>query len=224
MYQTIDVGHAPSAAVVPRVELRLIGGFELRIDMRTVEVQPAVRRLTALVALSPRGLSRDYAAYQLWPDTSEERARANLRSTIWRLHQLDAEIVVASTTHLHLADDVWLDTRQATQDREVAPPLPRPFESVMTDLLPDWYDEWLSVERERFRQLRLAALEEHARTALRAGDAAAAIQFALAALSGDGTRESAHRLVVQAHLAEGNQWEAERERRRFRGCVDRVGA
>ena len=223
MYQTIQIESTRPIAA-PRVELRLIGGFELRIDSRTVEVQPAVRRLTALVALSPRGLSRDFAAYQLWPDTSEERARANLRSTIWRLHQLEAEVVVASTTHLHLADDIWLDTREAIPDADAAPPLPRPFESVMMDLLPDWYDEWLSVERERFRQLWLASLEQHARAALGAGDTAAAIQFALAALSGDGARESAHRLVVQAHLAEGNQSEAERERRRFRGCLDRVGA
>lgn len=223
MYQTVEIEHAPTATLETRVELHLIGGFELRIDSRTVEMQPAVRRLTALVALSPRGLSREYAAFQLCPDTSEERARANLRSTIWRLNQLDAEIVVASTTHLDLADDVWLDTREATQDRDVAPPPPRPFESVMMDLLPDWYDDWLIVERERFRQLRLATLEEHARVALGAGDPATAIQFALAALSGDGARESAHRLVVEAHLAEGNQWEAERERRRFRGCIDRLG-
>ena len=222
MYQTVEIERMlPSASA--RVELRLIGGFELRVDARTVEMQPAVRRLTALVALAPRGLSREYAAYQLSPDTSEERARANLRSTIWRLNQLFAEVVVATTTHLHLADDVWLDTREVTQEHEAPPPPPRPFESVMMDLLPDWYDDWLVVERERFRQLRLASLEEHARAALDAGDPATAIQFALAALSGDGARGSAHRLVVEAHLAEGNQWEAERERRRFRGCTERLG-
>ena len=27
------------------------------------------------------------------------------------------------------------------------------------DLLPDWYDDWLAYERERFRQLRIDALE-----------------------------------------------------------------
>lgn len=220
MLQTQIAPHSPAAASRHRVELRLVGGFELRIDDRPVELQPAVRRLTALVALSPRGLARDYAAFQLWPDTSEDRARANLRSTIWRLHQLAVEIVVVSTTRLSLAEDVWLDTRGAPGD-EHATALPRPFESVSMDILPDWYDEWISAERERFRQLLLASLERRAREALAAGDTATAIQFALAALSGDAGRESAHRLVVQAHLAEGNESEAERERRRYRQCLHR---
>jgi hypothetical protein len=37
----------------------------------------------------------------------------------------------------------------------------------------------------------------------------------VAAIAIEGTRASAHRLVVDAHLAEGNEWEAERERMRY---------
>lgn len=203
----------------PPVRLLLLGGFELRIHGHVVDVQPAVRRLTALVALTPHGLARDFAAFQLWPDKDEARARANLRSTLWRLRQLDAEVLRASATHLGLADSVWLDTRDGLAG-EADDWVPPPFETLMADLLPDWYDEWVEVERERFRQLRLGQLETRAQRALAAHDSSTAIQLALAALAIDATRCSAHRVVVAAHLAEGNEWEAERERSRYQRCLE----
>lgn len=216
----MTIAVAPSTSTLaPEVQLRLLGGFELRIDGTVVDVQPAVRRLTALVALTPCGLSRDFAAFQLWPDKAEARARANLRSTLWRLHQLVGDLLHATATHLRLDESVWLDTRDALADSESDDWVPRPFETLMADLLPDWYDEWIDVERERFRQLRLAHLERRAHGALIAHDSAIAIQLALAALSIDPTRDSAHRVVVAAHLAEGNEWEAERERSRYRRCL-----
>ena len=88
-------------------------------------------------------------------------------------------------------------------------------------LLPEWYDDWLLVERERLRQRSLAALADRARSALLAGDCGGAIQFALAAIAIDGTRASAHRLVVDANLAEGNEWEAERERLGYNQVMER---
>lgn len=230
-----DTGIADSSAIPSRpieggdeagvegsVRLHLVGGFHLEIDGGTVDVQPAVRRLTAMVALTPRGLCRDFAAFQLWPDKAEPRAKANLRSTIWRLNQLGRPVLVASASQLCLAPEVWLDTRDGldwSDDEEGGLGVARPFGTLLLDLLPDWYDEWLVIERERFRQLRLSALERRARDAIREGDPSRAIQLGLAALAMDGIRESAHRLVVQAHLLEGNEWEAERERIRFARCM-----
>lgn len=208
---------ASSAGTAPTVRLRLLGGFELEIDGRVVEAQPAVRRLTALVALTPRGLSRDFAAFQLWPDKAEPRAKANLRSTIWRLHSLGAALVLASSTTLRLDPGVWLDVRDgldASDDLGVS----RPFGTLLLDLLPDWYDDWLVIERERFRQLQLASLERRGREVL-ADDPGRAIQLGLAALAIDAARESSHRLVVEAHLAEGNVWEARREQSRYTRCL-----
>lgn len=206
----------------PIVRLRLLGGFELSVDGRAIELQPAVQRLTAFVALTPRGVGRMFAAFQLWPDKSENRALANLRSTLWRLKQLDVPVVRVSTTRLILRDEVWLDIRhQAAEaiDDAGADRAPAPFDSLLTDLLPDWYDDWLVVERERLRLLQLAVLEAHARESFAVGNTTSAIQFALAALAIEGARESAHRLVIDAHLAEGNACEAQREQRRFERCL-----
>ena len=219
--QALDVPAQPLKPAPPAVRLRLIGGFELEIDGRVVEVQPALRRLTALVALTPRGIARDFAAFQLWPDKVEARAKANLRSTLWRQHQLEAPVVQVSAMSLRLDPRVWLDIRddlEGGDDGQVS----RPFDTLLLDLLPEWYDEWLVVERERLRQFRLASLERRARDAMPA-DPGRAIQLGLAALAIDGSRESSHRLVVEAHLAEGNAREAARERSRFaRGLANTV--
>lgn len=198
-----------------RVELSLLGGFELTIDGELVELQPAAQRLTAFVALAPRGVDRMFAAFQLWPNTSEQRAKANLRSALWRLHQLDADVVCATSTRLRLSPTVWLDTRDGFSALDGRALEALPFQSMLADLLPDWYDDWLTVERERYRQLTLSNLEARARNALHAGETGHAIQFALTAVAIDGLRESSHRLVMEAHRADGNHSEAEREKLRY---------
>jgi DNA-binding SARP family transcriptional activator len=56
---------------------------------------------------------------------------------------------------------------------------------------PDWYDDWLQMERERFRQLRLHALETLAERFVALGRHAQAIDAALAAVQVDPLRETA---------------------------------
>lgn len=204
------------------VRLHLIGGFELTIDDdAALTLQPAMQRLLAFVALTPRGVERMFAALQLWPDSSEERAKANLRSTLWRIRKLPVDLVASTTTRLRLADSVWVDARQGIDELVSGADTgllgtTLPFRSLMADLLPDWYDDWLGIERERLRQLTLRLLESRARAALTDGDAAEAIQVALSAVSIDPLRESAHRLIIEAHLAEDNDRDAELALERYR--------
>jgi DNA-binding SARP family transcriptional activator len=84
------------------------------------------------------------------------------------------------------------------------------------ELLPDWYDEWVLIEAEDWRQLRLHALEALAgRLTARGhyGDAAAA---ALAAVRAEPLRESPRAALIRVHIAEGNPSEALREFTRYR--------
>ncbi|MDH4362621.1 MAG: transcriptional regulator [Acidimicrobiia bacterium] len=198
------------------VELRLLGGFGLEVDGRRIEMTPAAQRLLAFVALTPRGAERSYTAFQLWPEQSEERAKANLRSTLWRLSKAPADLIVATKTHLRLCPWVWLDVRHglaelAAAGSEAIVAAALPFQALDSDLLPDWYDDWLTIERERLRQLRLGSLEEAARSATAAGQFGQAVQLALATVSIDPLRESGHRLAIEAHLANGNRFDARRQ-------------
>jgi DNA-binding SARP family transcriptional activator len=79
---------------------------------------------------------------------------------------------------------------------------------LLEDLLPEEDGEWAIVERERFRQLRLHALEALSVRLRRAGRIAEAVEAAQTAVSAEPLRESAQRCLIAAHLAEGNQAEA----------------
>ena len=83
--------------------------------------------------------------------------------------------------------------------------------SFAADLLPSWYDDWVIVERERLRQIRVHALEELSRRLAAGHRYGDAIDAALAAIAADPLRESAHRRLIEAHLAEGNVSEAIRQ-------------
>jgi DNA-binding SARP family transcriptional activator len=79
------------------------------------------------------------------------------------------------------------------------------------ELLGDWYEDWVLVEREHFRQVRLQALERMSQKLAAAGEFARAIETALAAVATEPLRESAHRALITVHLAQGNRSEAIRQ-------------
>jgi DNA-binding SARP family transcriptional activator len=83
------------------------------------------------------------------------------------------------------------------------------------DLLPEWSEDWIIIEQERFRQLRLHALELLCERLTARRQFVQAIHAGLAAVAGEPLRESAHRALIRAHAAEGNQSEAIRAYRRY---------
>lgn len=93
--------------------------------------------------------------------------------------------------------------------------------TTVAELLPGWYDEWVIFERERIRQRMLHALEVLSRTLLRAGRYGEAIDAAMDAVAVEPLRESAHRVLAEAHLAEGNFVEARRAYVRYRDIARR---
>lgn len=89
------------------------------------------------------------------------------------------------------------------------------------DLLPGCYDDWVLLERERLRQRMLHALEELSRRLVGAGRYAEAVEAAIVAIGAEPLRESAQRVLIEAHVAEGNLSEARRIWREYRDLVHR---
>lgn len=180
----------------PTVELQLLGGFWLKRAGAAVPVQRSGQRLLALLALRGPCL-RSYAAGVLWGDRAEGRALACLRTTIWRLGQRGLQVSTADAAELVEPPGLRIDIRDlpavVTRWRDAGP--------IRDDLLPGWYDDWVIMERERLRHALLATVEARAVDDL---DPAARLAWALLAVRADPLRESAHRLVLQAHLARGN--------------------
>ena len=213
------------------VRLALLDAFELTVDGVTVPLPLSAQRLLAFLALHDHPLRRLYVAGVLWTDAPEDRALANLRSALWRLQAAGCEPVEATPRDLRVARGVRVDFREAATFAQALlagstdpDDLDADWRALGGELLPDWYDEWVTDERERFRQLRLHALEvmaERLAGSERWGDAVLA---ALAAVSADPLRESAHRAVIKVHLAEGNVAEAIRQLHRCeRLMIDEVG-
>ena len=210
--------HPPSTAV----RLLLLEGFELLHETGRVEVPVTAQRLVAFLALHGRPVRRLYVACTLWPDSSEERAAGSLRSALWRLNRPGLDLVHTGTTHLELASSVEVDITvlitiahrlSAGDSPDGAYGIASGFEH---DLLPDWYDDWVLIWRERWRHVRLLALESLTALLSDAGSYAAAVDTGLAAVRAEPLRESAHRAVIKAHLAAGNSYEALRQHDQYR--------
>jgi DNA-binding SARP family transcriptional activator len=204
-------GEPPRAVV----RLSLLNGFELRHGDTLVRLALPAQRLVAFLALQEHAVLRSYVASTLWLDSTEERAFGSLRSALWRLRQADLELVEVTSRAIRLDRRVGVDLREAVIAAHRALAGSGAYEGAEVDtadlageLLPDWYDDWIVLERERFRELRVRALECLCERHVAAGRYARAMEAALQAVRDEPLRESAHRSVIAVHLAEGNQVEA----------------
>lgn len=205
-----------------RASISLMRGFEIRIDDRTVALPTNTERLLAFLAIRERPQLRTTVATSLWTDTTEDRASANLRSALWKLADLREHLIEATGAYLALARNVEVDfplllvrARQLITD-DNAERLDSSTGDLAEDLLPDWDEDWLLFERERLRQLRVHALEALTRKLCDRGRYAEALEAGLSAVAAEPLRESAQRMLIEVHLAEGNVAEARRQFEQYR--------
>jgi SARP family transcriptional regulator, regulator of embCAB operon len=189
-------------------------------------------RLVALLALSGQPMQRSAVAGILWPDATDERACACLRSALARLGHVRGHLLRVTATELSLGQGVRADLReaQACAQRLVVDdgPLSRADrcghseELLSLELLPGWYEDWVLLQAEAWRQFRLHALE--ALSARLSGEDchARAVSAALTAVAADPLRESARSVLIRAHLAESNRSEALREFETYRQLLRRA--
>jgi DNA-binding SARP family transcriptional activator len=217
----------PLAGAPARIEISLLGTFEVRIGTcRFSLTSQCSKRLLVFLALHDRIMARVAIAGTIWPEVSDEKAGVSLRASLSRMGAPMREAIVAAPADLHLATNVTVDYResQALAHRLLQSEIP-PKASDLTsnavsvlsgELLPDWYDDWVVAEAEDWRQLRVTALEAQARILTACGRLPEAAGAARAAMRAEPLRESAHASLVRVHLAEGNQSEALRTYERYR--------
>ena len=199
------------------MRLALMGNFALDLSGRPVPLPMTAQRLVAFLALARKPVSRLYVAGHLWPDASDGRAAASLRSALWRVRRTgDAVRADAYALELDPALAVDVDAALAVARRVEDASTSVVADDVAAlcrtdDLLPGWYDEpWLDIERECFRVRRVHALERLAERLTAEGRLDEALEAGVAAVVADPLRETAHRALIGVHLAEGNTAEAVR--------------
>lgn len=193
--------------------LEILRPFEFTHASKRICIPLGAQRLLAFLALQNDDVHRSSAAEQLWPDCTTFRAAANLRCALCYGRRVGSVTVIDSVgQRLMLSPAVKVDLHAvsgaARQIIAGSGQMSHGWEELVGDLsrelLPGWTDNWLDLERERWNQTRVYALEGLAQQFQAAGQYLPALQAALAAIAVDPIRETAHRIVIEVHIAEGN--------------------
>jgi DNA-binding SARP family transcriptional activator len=143
------------------LKIHLLGHFKVLKGEDAVEVpsRPA-QSLFAYLAISAGTVHRrEKLAGLLWPEASESNARSNLRHALWRLRKavgneylIADKITVAFDEHA----DYWLDVNALSREEHEGRTTEELLEQITHyggELLPGFYDDWVILERERYRAL-----------------------------------------------------------------------
>lgn len=186
----------------------LLGAMRIEQADRTVYLPHRQQRLVALLALRA-GMHRGAVAATLWPDSADAKAALSVRTTLHQLQGKARGLVECDGDQLRLGPaTVDADTLCHCAGRAVVQRPIRPLSRAILvggTLLPGWDEEWLDEPRAHLERHRLTALERESAAQLAEGNSADAVDLAARAVASDPLCESAHYLIVRAHLAAGNR-------------------
>lgn len=153
------------------LQIRLLGQFDVRMEGKRVTIPSrAGQSLLAYLALTAgTPHRREKLAGIFWPDTTDENARKNLRQELWRIRKALSVGQPAERDYL-LADEFtlafnreakyWLDVFQMERPDLDLQSLIGNLSLYQGELLPGFYDEWITLERERIQAIFEARMEQ----------------------------------------------------------------
>ena len=222
------------------LSLRLLGAPSILHEGRELYLpaQKAQALLLFLAAESERSFSRSQIIALLWEDSAEREGRNSLSTALTRLRQalplfpLRAE---GDTLAWQASAEIWVDL-QAFQaailsaNRSSATPAQRIEQLEQAaglyrgSFLDGFgvrdsasYDEWLRLERERWQQRWLNALDQLIEAYTAQGSWDRALQHARSAMNTDPLQERFHRALMRLHYQAGDRAAALAQ---FRACRD----
>jgi DNA-binding SARP family transcriptional activator len=153
------------------LQIRLLGQFDVRLDGKRVTIPtPTAQSLLAYLAVTAgTPHRREKLAGTFWPDTTEEIARKNLRQELWRIRKAisagqhtEGDYLIADELTLKFNREAayWLDVAQMERPDLDLQALLANLSLYQGELLPGFYDEWITLERERVQSVFDARMEE----------------------------------------------------------------
>lgn len=227
--EAMSPGRSAVGPAGPRaaVELQLLGGFTLLAsDGTPIDLPTRKCRLLLAYLASPPGQAhaREKLASLFWPDAQPDQARASLRHALAAMRNA-LEPLAIEATH----DRVVLAPGRLRIDVEA---LARAARERVADLQnvghlyrgqflegeslnnPD-FDDWLTFERTRCRNLAQSAFEHAIADLGGRGMTKDAVMLAQSLVSLDPLREQSHRLLMQTFEAAGERSQALEQYRRL---------
>jgi DNA-binding SARP family transcriptional activator len=202
------------------IEVRLLGGFEIRED-RAPLAPTALRRrrptdLLKLIASSPRrALTREEAMEALWPGKDPESAANNLHRALHDLRQMfKASCVVLEKGVVRLTEETRTDVEEFERCAQSNDPdlLLNGLELYRGHLCPDDpYSEWLDQRRRELKQRFIDCAFKIARRCFAGGQDAGVIDVLRRLLALEPAEEEAHCLMMRALTRSGRRHDALRQ-------------
>jgi predicted ATPase/DNA-binding SARP family transcriptional activator len=209
------------------LEVRLLGQFEVLRDGRrlTIPTRNAQSLFAYLQLNAGKVHRRERLASMLWPDSSEENARSNLRHELWRLRKtIESEgetyfriddLTISFNRESEYSLDVYL-LENPPLEGSTADDLTRSISVYQGELLPGFYDEWILVERASLQALfeaKIARLLELLQAEGRWGEI---LDWAMRWIRVGEMPEPAYRALMVAYANTGNLSKAAATYERFR--------
>lgn len=228
---------------LPAVRAWVFGDLRVEVGGRMIDLdgwrsKRAAELVRIFVAHRHASVGRDELLEWLWPGEEDAVDKLNTAVNTARRGLEEAggpgPWIVRSGDRYRLAHLVWVDAERFLSLWQAARAAigardPRRARERLTEALSlargdpyerDRYAEWAAPERTRLVELVQLAREKLAGLELELGRPDEAIVAALDAIGAEPSRESAHQLVIRAHLARGDRASALRA---FAACRDALG-
>ncbi|MDY6878332.1 MAG: BTAD domain-containing putative transcriptional regulator [Chloroflexota bacterium] len=200
------------------LRVRLLGQFSLELNDNPIELpsRPAQSLLAYLILNAGIAQRREKVAGLLWPESTEANARSNLRHALWRLRKaletspqtgreyLDADDI---TIAFDASSDYWLDAAildRKADERWSADDLIEAVSVYQGELLPGFYDEWVTLERERLQAVFERKMQLLLERLVEAGRWSEVLEWGERWTALGHTPEPAYRALMVAHNGLGD--------------------
>jgi DNA-binding SARP family transcriptional activator len=214
--------YSQEPAIIDPWRITLFGGLRAQRGEQVTtrfRTQKTASLLAYLAYFLPRSHAREVLIELLWPEGSLESGRHNLSVALSSLRQQlepagipDGGVLVTErfSVHLHPSavttdvsefEEAMRSATGADSTEERVDWLIRAVEQYRGELLPGFYDDWISVEQHRLRARLLQALEQLVRDLEQGAHFERALSFALRAMNTDPLREESHRTVMRLYAA-----------------------
>lgn len=200
--------------------ITLLGPFELRSDAGSLRLPKKAQALVAFLALHrTRPVPREQLATLLWGNSATDQARQSLRQCLAVLRNVlghePSELLIADTAAVQLAesDRLAIDATEfeavcqsaTLESLELANTLYHDEFLAGLQIPVEPFNDWVSLERQRFSSLRFDLLQRLAEARANVGDKENAITAARQLTVLDPLREEGHRLLMQFLASVGNR-------------------
>ncbi|MCS7275139.1 MAG: AAA family ATPase [Candidatus Bipolaricaulota bacterium] len=212
------------------LKITLFGEMEVSLGRKPLRFPTQkTKELFAYLVLHHRHAHpRAQLAALLWPNSDEERAKANLRQALTRLRKAlrgtECFKFSGGAVQFHLPN-FWCDVLEFEQALALTSADPKSLESTLSlyrgPFLAGVYEDWVLVEQERLQTLYLEALERLARFYTERREYDQAIKTWQRVLHEIPWHEHAHRGLIELYALKGDRAAALRQYQEYADMVQR---